>query len=468
MVFSSSVFLFAFFPVTILGYWLLRKHIELQNLWLLFMSILFYAWGEPSFIFVLLLSSVVNWLIGERIKNNKEINHKKLLLFSSIVLNLGIFIVFKYLGFIVSNINILAGTSIPNPGIRLPIGISFFSFQVMSYQIDVYRGENEEKTSLRDFMLYALMFPQLVAGPIVRFKNVALNLKDRDNSFLKYPDGLSRFVIGLSKKVLIADQVAIVADNAYYFLDYGEVSAATAWIGAIAYSLQIYYDFSGYSDMAIGLGGMLGFKFPENFNYPYISSSIKEFWRRWHMSLYGWFRDYVYIPLGGSRKGKKRTLINTFIIWALTGLWHGAGWNFVVWGLSYCALLIIENGIAKRVHIPSVLGHLYTLVITCSLWVIFRSSTLESGLYYLKSMYGIGRLYDSNSLLLISEAGFVPVLGLLFCYPWREKCGNAIKIIRPLDRELEITHAIVILALFVLCMSMCVTESYSPFIYFNF
>lgn len=468
MVFSSSVFLFAFFPVTILVYWLLRKNIDFQNWWLLLVSIIFYAWGEPSFIFVLLASAVINWIMGEQIRVSKGIVRKRAFLISSLLLNLGIFIVFKYLGFIVTNINIITGKSFAIPDISLPIGISFFSFQVMSYQIDMYKGENDEKTSLRDFMLYALMFPQLVAGPIVRFKNVCTNLKERDNSFLKYPEGLKRFVIGLSKKVLLADHLAVIADNAYYILDHGEVSTATAWVGAIAYTLQIYYDFSGYSDMAIGLGQMLGFSFPENFNYPYISSSIKEFWRRWHMTLYGWFRDYVYIPMGGSRKGRIRTRINLFIIWALTGLWHGAGWNFVVWGLCYFALMTVENAITKAVNIPKMVGHVYTLIITCSLWVIFRSLTLTSGAYYLKCMYGLNKLYDGNSLMLITKAGLLPIIALFFCYPWKDVVTKAMERFKISPSVRAVIFGLIYISLFVLCMSMCVTGNYSPFIYFNF
>lgn len=468
MVFSSSVFLFVFFPITICGYWLLHNNIDFQNSWLLLVSILFYAWGEPVFVFVLLISSVVNWMIGEKIKSSDEIIAKKTMLIATIMLNLGIFIVFKYLGFIISNINSLAGLVIPNPDIKLPIGISFFSFQVMSYQIDLYRGGHREKVRLRDFLLYALMFPQLVAGPIVRFSDVAERIKARNNTFLEYSNGIYRFIIGLSKKVLLADQLAIIADNAFYIIDSGQISMATAWIGAIAYSLQIYYDFSGYSDMAIGLGGMLGFKFPENFNYPYVSASVKEFWRRWHMTLYSWFRDYVYIPLGGSRRGKRKTLINTFVIWALTGLWHGAGWNFVVWGLSYCVILVAENAISKKITIHKSIGHIYTLVLSCSLWVIFRCTTLTSGLAYLKYMYGTGRLYDSNSIALVLNAGLVPIIAIVFCFPLK---GIMSKIIAKSDILVglkPVVRGIVIFSLFILCMAMCVTENYSPFIYFNF
>jgi len=468
MVFSSSVFLFVFFPATIIGDWLFRKHIEIQNLWLLFVSILFYAWGEPTFIFVLLLSAVINWLIGEKIKICEGIEQKKLLLISSIVLNLSVFIVFKYLGFIISNINALVGMSLPNPNIRLPIGISFFSFQVMSYQIDVYRGEIEEKTRLYEFMLYALMFPQLVAGPIVRFKDISVNLKNRKMTFEGYSEGLYRFVIGLSKKVLLADHLAVISDNAYYSIDHGMASLATAWIGAIAFYLQLYYDFSGYSDMAVGLGRMLGFSFPENFDYPLIASSIKEFWRKWHMTLSGWFRDYVYIPLGGSRKGKARTRINLFIVWFCTGLWHGAGWNFIAWGLGYFVVMMIENAMLKHVRIPKAIGHLYTLLITITLQVIFHSTKMSSGLYYVRCMYGGSEIYDGNTLMLIISAGLIPIIAVVFCYPWRNIINRLVSILRVSNGTLDVLRGVVLVGLFVLSMSMCVTESYSPFIYFNF
>ena len=467
MVFSSSVFLFAFFPVTVIGFWLLRNNLNLQNTWLLFVSILFYAWGEPTFVFILLLSSVINWIIGERIKLSSDFSRKRWLLIISLVFNLGIFVVFKYLGFIINNVEVLIGVTLPNPHIRLPIGISFYSFQVMSYQIDLYRDEDTEKTSLRDFMLYALMFPQLVAGPIVRFKDIAINLKVRNDTFSKYSEGLQRFVIGLSKKVLLADQLAMLSDNAYFIMNKGG-SVATAWIGAIAYYLQLYYDFSGYSDMAIGLGKIFGFSFPENFDYPYISSSIKEFWRRWHMTLSGWFRDYVYIPLGGSRKGKRRTLINLFIIWLLTGLWHGAGWNYILWGLGYFVIMNIEKVLLKHLNIPKIIGHVYTLVITISLQVIFHSTELASGLYYVKCMYGGSKLFDNNSVELITSAGMIPIIAVIFCYPWRDFAKKMVEKTRISSGNQAIVRGLVLVSLFVLCMAMCVTENYSPFVYFNF
>ena len=343
MLFSSSTFLFAFLPIVIFIYYVfLRNHRNLQNIFLLIASLIFYAWGEVAFVFVMMLSIIANYFFGLFVSRAKNTNKKKLPLVLSIVFNLSILFVFKYLVFTLTNINALFGANLAIPNIALPIGISFFTFQAMSYVIDVYRGEEAQK-SILNVGLYISFFPQLIAGPIVRYKTVAYQILHRKESFDDFSSGVCRFIIGMGKKVLLANSLAVVADAAFDG-DIANTSASFAWLGAIAYTMQIFFDFSGYSDMAIGLGKMFGFKFLENFDYPYISGSITEFWRRWHISLGSWFRDYVYFPLGGSRvKSKGRLIFNLFVVWLLTGIWHGANWTFIIWGLMYFVLLVIEK-----------------------------------------------------------------------------------------------------------------------------
>lgn len=468
MVFSSSVFLFVFLPITLIVYWLWREHIEIQNTWLLFVSVVFYFWGEPTFIFGLIFSSIANWYLGEKIKICIKASKKKILFVLVLTFNLLFFIFFKYLGFFIESLNLVTNIKILNPNIKLPIGISFFTFQVMSYQIDVYKCKSEKKTNLKEFLLYALMFPQLVAGPIVRFEDISTNLRIRKMNYVSYSQGMYRFVVGLSKKVLLADHLAIIAENAYYLMDNSSSSVITAWIGAIAYYLQLYYDFSGYSDMAIGLGKMFGFEFPENFNYPYISTSIKEFWSRWHITLSRWFRDYVYIPLGGSRQGKIRAVLNLIIIWVLTGLWHGAGWNYVVWGIGYFVALSLERILLKYVKIPKIIGHTYTLIVTCTMQVVFHTLNLRKSMYYIQCMYGNAKMFDQSIKNLLLSAGIIPILAIIMCYPWKKVLKSIFLRVNLSTEKIRVLQSAIIFLLFIICASMCVTENYSPFIYFNF
>ena len=349
MLFSSPIFLFSFLPITLFVYYIfLIKTKRVKNYFLLLMSLIFYAWGEPKFIVMLIASIVINWFFGILIDKNRENKKKsKLIIALMLLANLSILIVFKYLGFLVTNINVIFNQNLVVPNIALPIGISFFTFQAISYVIDVYRKNGTVQKNILNVGLYLAFFPQLIAGPIVRYETVAEQINYRKENFDDFSKGVYRFIFGLSKKVLISNQMAIIADVAF---DNSPSSVLFAWLGAIAYALQIYFDFSGYSDMAIGLGAMFCFKFDENFNYPYIAKSITDFWHRWHISLSTWFRDYVYIPLGGSRCKRSKAFLNIFIVWLLTGIWHGASWNFILWGLYFFAFLIIEKSLFQRLQ----------------------------------------------------------------------------------------------------------------------
>ncbi len=343
MVFSSMVFLLYFLPFTLAGYYLLNP--KLRNIFLLIVSLVFYAWGEIGFLPIMLISIFVNYLFGllvDKYRKNKPAAYTVLSLMS--VWNIGLFFIYKYLNFAIENINFLFGFSLPLSDFTLPIGISFFTFQAMSYVIDVYRENGDVQKNPLNVALYITFFPQLIAGPIVRYQTVAEQIKSRSVSIDDLLVGTKRFIIGLGKKVILSNQIAIAADRCFNMPDYSELSVLAAWFGAICYTFQIFFDFSGYSDMAIGIGQMFGFHFNENFNYPYCASSVSDFWRRWHISLGSWFRDYVYFPLGGSRvKSKARLIFNLFIVWLLTGIWHGASWNYVVWGLFYFVLLVFEK-----------------------------------------------------------------------------------------------------------------------------
>ncbi len=460
MLFSSTVFLFVFLTIVIIGYfnpwW---KSRQFRNIWLLAASILFYAWGEPVFIWIMIGSILVNWLISKCLTGNKG------WLIAAIVWNLGILLVFKYLNFILSNVGYLLGRNFVTTDIQLPIGISFFTFQILSYIFDVYAGKVKPQKSLYKFALYVSMFPQLVAGPIVRYSQIAAEIDDRKENRTDFNDGFIRFVYGLGKKVILSNYMGILADNAFYLSKEGELSVAMAWLGAIAYTLQIYYDFSGYSDMAIGLGRMFGFHFAENFNYPYIASSITEFWRRWHISLSGWFRDYVYIPLGGNRKGLARTICNTFVVWLLTGIWHGANWTFIVWGMGHFVLILIERAFHKTAcgKMP---GHIWTVAWVILLWVVFRADSLATAGEYLATMFGgRGKAWDLNAASAFSGSWLVLVIAIIFAAPVGDFLAKKSKFIGHNRRTLRYALAVPI---FIVCIAKCAVSAYNPFIYFNF
>jgi len=381
MTFSSLVFICIFLPVTFLLHSAI-PNLRFRNALLILSSLFFYAYGEPVYVILLLISVLLNYSIVLLMTGPR----KRLMLILAVVVNIGILFTFKYLAFLIDSVNDLFGTKLTVPEISLPIGISFFTFQAMSYVIDVYRGEAEREKNFFRVLLYISFFPQLIAGPIVKYRDIAAQLRERTVTVEEAAPGLRRFIFGLSKKVFIANSMAVVVD-AIFKSDLGNVNLLTAWIGAVAYMLQIYFDFSGYSDMAIGMGRMFGFKFKENFDAPYTSVNIKEFWRRWHISLSTWFKEYVYIPLGGNRKGKVRTGVNKLLVFFLCGLWHGANWTFVVWGLFHGAFSFLEEAVSGIRKLPRILGHIYAMLIVCVGFVIFRADTIGSAFDMIGRMF---------------------------------------------------------------------------------
>ena len=456
MLFSSIEFLYYFLPVVILGYFLLPK--QLRNGWLLVVSLVFYAWGEPKLISVMLASIVLNWLWGIGIGRAKKTGWKRFFLVLSCLTCLGLLGWFKYADFAFENINALLGTAIPLPKLILPIGISFYSFQILSYAIDVYRGQAQVQYSIIDFGCYVVLFPQLIAGPIVRYVDVERELYSRETTLEDFRLGLRRFVFGLGKKVLIANQLGQFIE---LFRASNEKSLLFYWLYALAFCLHIYFDFSGYSDMAIGLGRIFGFKFPENFNYPFLSGSIQEFWRRWHMTLGGWFRDYLYIPLGGSRVSKAKWLRNVIFVWMFTGLWHGAAWTFVFWGLMFAALLLMEKFIDVTKW-PRVIRHGYVLLVIAFSFVLFNAADLNQALSDMGGMLGLGGapLTSAETIYYLRSYAGVFLFGLIGATPWPKRMA--------LKKDLPIVDTIVMAALLMLCTASLVDGSFNPFLYFRF
>ena len=383
MVFSSLTFLCIFLPVVLALYYLLPT-LRIRNVLLIIVSLLFYAYGEPIYVLLMIASIIINYIFG-RLLGTENKKKRQWILAIAVVINIGLLVVFKYLDMMVQTINQLSGSEIPLAGLALPIGISFFTFQALSYVIDVYRREVEPQKNLWNVMLYISFFPQLIAGPIVKYHDIQEQIDNRNTDVKEIAEGLRRFIIGLSKKVLISNTMAVTAD-ALFAAGAGELNILSAWIAAIAYMLQIYFDFSGYSDMAIGLGHMFGFRFLENFRYPYISANIQEFWRRWHISLSTWFKEYLYIPLGGNRKGKARTCLNKMIVFFSTGLWHGANWTFVFWGLWHGVFLLFEQ-VCPVKKLPKVLAHIYALLVVCVGFVMFRADTFGQGMFMIGTMF---------------------------------------------------------------------------------
>lgn len=467
MVFSSIVFLSVFFPCIFLAHWMLPS-IRLKNALLLLASLVFYAYGEPIYLFLLLASSFLNYLcaLGVSAEGRKQ----KAVIVFAVVANLGILGFFKYAGMLVGTINSILATQFQVPDIPLPIGISFFTFQAMSYVIDVYRGNVEVQKNYGKVLLYISFFPQLIAGPIVKYRDICCYIDDRYVTAEKTALGIRRFIIGLSKKVLIANTVGRVADN-IFSASPDEINIIAAWLGALAYLLQIYYDFSGYSDMAIGLGKTFGFEIQENFRYPYAADSVKEFWRRWHISLSSWFREYLYIPLGGNRKGKWRTSVNKLIVFFCTGLWHGANWTFVVWGLYHGCLLFMEDMFGKR-KAPKFLRHLYLLVVVCIGFVIFRADTIGQALWMIQKMF-LGFHFTAEAVCLCTEQ-----MTAMFCTAMAVGIVGAFPVLPKLKKLLS-QHGraqvwyrglsyVTTFALLLLCMIRLSGSTYNPFIYFRF
>ena len=468
MLFSSIVFLFTFLPAVMILYYLLP--VRFRNVILLLASLVFYAWGEPVYLFLMLLSILFNYFSGLDIARNLQDKRaaKRSLVFN-LIINLAVLGFFKYEGFVLDTLNGILPVHISYHALPLPIGISFYTFQILSYIIDVYRGNVKVQTNLPNFALYVTMFPQLIAGPIVQYADVDEQLASREVSRTKFGEGSMYFIRGLAKKVLLANNSGMIFTEVSG-LAKGNIAVMTAWLGAFAYMFQIYFDFSGYSDMAIGLGKMFGFEFNMNFNYPYVSKSITEFWRRWHISLSSWFRDYVYIPLGGNRVSKIKHIRNLLIVWFLTGLWHGAAWNFVAWGLYYGVILIIEKYLLSPVldRLPDVVRHIYSIVLVVIGWVLFFSSSFGQAADYIRVMFGAGAhgfadresmyLLTSNLILwLILIFGSTPLVHFRYEHMLRTKKWNT-----------TIINSVVYAALFIVCIAYLVTETYNPFLYFRF
>ena len=469
MLFPSEVFLFVFLPAVLLIYYgLLRKTKYAKNIFLLIASLFFYAWGEPVYVYLMSAAILFNWLFGilvDKFRDKKGI--LRLCMVFMVLGNLSVLGYYKYSGFLVANIDRFLHKDFAIPDIALPIGISFFTFQAMSYVIDVYRGRGKVQLNPLQVGLYISFFPQLIAGPIVRYETVAREIDERRETLEDFTQGVTRFCVGLSKKVLLANNMATVADASFALLIDGtyQSSVCMAWLGAISYSLQIFFDFSGYSDMAIGLGRMFGFHFEENFNFPYIAKSVSEFWRRWHMTLQTWFRDYVYFPLGGSKVGKVRLVFNLFVVWALTGIWHGAWWTFIAWGMMYFVLLVIEkfSGLSKN---TKWWGHIYTLLFVILGWVLFRAENIGQAFVYIKAMFGLGAqsILDSPVPAYIAQNWLFYLGALALCIPW----------FKPVDEKLKkykaynVLYTVFILAVTFLSITYIMNNAYNPFIYFNF
>ena len=485
MVFSSSIFLFLFLPIVLLGCYLLPT-IRLKNVWLLAVSLFFYAWGEHVFVLVMLSSIVVNYLFGLLLARYRSRNRLARCVASmAVAVNLGLLVVFKYANFIVDNINIVMQgwgfDRIVLEPIHLPIGISFFTFQAMSYVIDVYRGHVEVQRNPFHLGLYISMFPQLIAGPIVRYADIAKGIVQRTISAEKFEYGITRFVIGLSKKVILANRFGKTADTVFA-LPVFEMTGPTAWLGIVCYTLQIYFDFSGYSDMAIGLGYMFGFKFMENFRYPYSARSVREFWQRWHISLSTWFRDYVYIPLGGNRGSALRTLCNLMIVFLLCGLWHGASWVFMLWGAYHGLFLVLERvGLEKAIRkLPRPLQHIYLLFVVMIGWVFFRAETLDVAWGYIRCMMGCsvagGVVMNAHMLLtpdlvillVVGVIGVLPLsaLGMTRVMAFVNRKEGVVHVVGRIG--VSVLHVSVLMLLMVTCAMLLARGIYNPFIYFRF
>ena len=478
MIFSSTIFLFIFLPINLLLYYLIpKKFLAFRNLLLLFTSLLFYSWGEPVIVFIMILSIFANYGFGLWIDKVREINfQKRLSIIASLVFNIGLLGYFKYFNFFVNNINSIVGTNFTSQ-VALPIGISFYTFQIMSYIIDIYFGNVKPQKNLFTLALYISFFPQLIAGPIIRYIDIEAQFTNRVQNLEKIASGFQRFIVGLSKKILIANQVSIFADHAF---NTNSPTSVMAWVGAICYALQIYFDFSGYSDMAIGLGRMFGFEFLENFNYPYISNTVQNFWRRWHISLSSWFRDYLYIPLGGNRKGALRTYLNLLTVFAVTGLWHGASWSFVVWGLYHGAFLMLERGVWGKIlqKLPTALTWFYTMIVALIGWVIFRAEELGKALEYIKCMFSFstGGLSITLARLNIVIVAAI-LLGIIFSAPIlpyvkKKLFGDdnhfAIENLTPAKQIASYASIIGCFCMLLVSIIFLTGSDFNPFLYFRF
>jgi alginate O-acetyltransferase complex protein AlgI len=462
MVFSSPVFIFLFLPIVYLINLVLPK--RFSNGFLLLFSLIFYAWGEPLYVFLMIFSGLINFLLTLSMKEDS--NRRKIVLIIAIIFNIGLLGLFKYADFLILTINGILKTSLPLLNLPLPIGISFYTFQTMSYVFDVYNHETSVQRNYFSLLLYITFFPQLIAGPIVQYHDIAKQIESRFVTLDKTAVGLRRFVVGLSKKVLLANAMAIIADR-LFALPNSEISTVVAWIASIAYLFQIYFDFSGYSDMAIGMGEMFGFHFKENFNYPYIATSMQDFWRRWHISLSSWFRLYLYIPLGGNRKGRARAMFNRIFVFFLTGLWHGASWTFVVWGLYHGIFLLLEQTVLQVQQWPKIVQRIYTLLVVLIGFVIFRAESFTQSLIFIQSMFS----FSSASALASKELMILitPLSILLFVI----SAIASTPIMKNIKVKTEGSIASLLsygftIVLWIACLLSLAANTYNPFIYFRF
>lgn len=473
MVFSSPVFLFAYLPLTLAVYYLMP--LRWRNLALFLLSLVFYGWDKPIYIPVMLFSVTVSYLCGFPIGKyrDRDRHRARVWLVVSLVLNLSVLVFFKYTNFIIENLRLippLAGVLHPLEWLELPIGISFYTFQIMSYSIDLCRGENETQRSYIAFGTYVALFPQLIAGPIVRYRDVDRQLLSRTHTVDRFASGVRRFAVGFGKKILLGDALAAVYAYLSTAADF-EFTVLSGWLMVATYTLHIYFDFSGYSDMAIGLGRMFGFEFPENFRYPYMASSITDFWRRWHITLSTWFREYVYIPLGGNRRGRARQYFNLAVVWLLTGLWHGASWNFVLWGLFYLILLVAEKAfllrLLERNRLTRVLGHIGALLLVGIGWMIFDHTDLGEAFRIIGGLFGIGTAGFAAATVSWQALRLLPLLAVSVAAatPYPTRLWNRLTGRRPALTVLEPVLLVAVLALSVAC---AVRSDYSPFLYFNF
>ena len=480
MVFSTSIFIYLFLPITLIIYYLMPK--KGKNLIILLSGLLFYSWGEPIYVIVMLISTMIDYFAG-LIMNHFDGRKvpRRICLIVSIVMNLGLLGIFKYSGFIAENINAIAGTQLIDinnmnffgieylPMNMLPIGISFFTFQSMSYTIDLYLGNVKVQKNPISFAAFVTLFPQIVAGPIVRYDDVAKELDDRSITIDLIYDGIIKFIIGLSKKVLIANSIGALWTSVKA-TDIANVSVVSSWLGILAFTFQIYFDFSGYSDMAVGLGKMMGFNFPKNFDYPYLSKSISEFWRRWHITLGAWFKSYVYIPLGGNRKGMARTIFNLAVTWFLTGVWHGASWNFILWGTLYGVVIILEKLFLGKLldKIPDIFGHIYTMLLVILGWVLFDTADLPTAGAYIAKMFGFGggAFIDSTAMYQIATYGITFIICIIGCTNLPKLAVEALK--KKSAVLVNYGGIAVMTGMFIICAAYLVDQTYNPFLYFNF
>ena len=472
MIFSSLLFLFRFLPIVLLLYYAVPK--KLRNLVLLLVSLVFYAWGEPVYVVLMIVSILISWSGGLAVDRFLHAGNEKgarISLGVSVAAGLSLLGFFKYADFVLRTINQAAGSDIPLLRLALPIGISFYTFQTISYIIDVYRGTASVQTNIISYGAYVTMFPQLIAGPIVQYKTIDRQLRSRHESSEEFADGVMRFMIGLGKKVLLANNAGVLWDS-IRVMDTGNLPVLTAWIGITAYTFQIYFDFSGYSDMAIGLGHMFGFRFLENFDHPYLSQSITEFWRRWHISLGTWFREYVYIPLGGNRVSSGKFIRNILVVWLLTGIWHGANWNFMLWGLYYGILLMLEKLVYGRAleKLPSVLRHVYCMFVVMIGWYLFSFNEISGGYGYLAALFGGGGSFmDRGSIYQLYSNAVLLIILIIGSTTLPIRAASAVlKKVRRSNTATVVLRGAFTVCVFMLSVAYLVSASYNPFLYFRF